>query len=90
MPDYQNILVESHGRVGLIRLNRPGVERAVRRADGEVGKAVVAFDADKAIGAVVITGNETRLCRRCRHQEMHVRMQSPGDGGRLYRWAVGK
>ena len=23
MPDYQNILVETHGRVGLIRLNRP-------------------------------------------------------------------
>ena len=32
MTTYANILVETHGRVGLVRLNRPQARRAARAA----------------------------------------------------------
>jgi enoyl-CoA hydratase len=56
---YEFIIVETHGRVGLVRLNRPKQLNALN--DGlmnELGTALAAFDADEAIGAMVITGNE--------------------------------
>ena len=56
---YENILVETHGRVGLVRLNRPKALNALNdRLMDELGAALLAFDADEAIGAMVITGNE--------------------------------
>ena len=56
--DYQCILVETHDRVALIRLNRPEVMNALNdRLMDELGQALLAFDADDAIGAMVITGN---------------------------------
>lgn len=57
--DYQNIIVETHGRVGLIRLNRPKQLNALNDAlVDELGHALDAFEADEGIGAIVITGNE--------------------------------
>lgn len=57
--DYQNIIVETHGRVGLIRLNRPKQLNALNDAlVDELGQALDAFEADEGIGAIVITGNE--------------------------------
>ena len=56
---YENIVVETHGRVGLVRLNRPKAFNALNDAlMNELGDALAGFDADEAIGAVVITGNE--------------------------------
>ncbi len=55
----QNILVETRGRVGLLTLNRPRMLNALNDAlMDELGQALLAFDADDAIGAIVITGNE--------------------------------
>ena len=57
--DYQNIIVETHGRVGLIRLNRPKQLNALNDAlVDELGHALDAFEADEGIGAIVITGSE--------------------------------
>jgi enoyl-CoA hydratase len=57
--DYQNIIVETHDRVGLIRLNRPKQLNALNDAlVDELGHALDAFEADEGIGAIVITGNE--------------------------------
>ena len=59
---YDYIVVEKRGEkqnVGFIQLNRPKVLNAL--CDGlmlEVGKALDAFEADKDIGAVVITGSD--------------------------------
>ena len=56
---YENILVETIGKVGLVRLNRPQVLNALN--DGlmtELGQALVAFDNDENIGAMVVTGSE--------------------------------
>lgn len=56
---YQNILVETHGKVGLVRLNRPQQLNALNTATlSELAQAIVAFEQDAAIGAMVITGNE--------------------------------
>ncbi len=56
---YENILVETHGNVGLIRLNRPQALNALSPAlVKELGGAVAAFEADENIRCLVITGSE--------------------------------
>jgi enoyl-CoA hydratase len=56
---YQNILVETRGRVGLLTLNRPKALNALNdQLMDELGTALLAFDGDDGIGAMVITGNE--------------------------------
>ena len=55
---YENILVETRGRVGLVTLNRPKHLNALNDAlMNELGAALEAFDADDGVGAIVITGN---------------------------------
>jgi len=57
--NYQDLLVETHGRVGLVRLNRPQRMNALNDAlAAELGAALAAFDADPGIGAIIITGND--------------------------------
>jgi enoyl-CoA hydratase len=52
------ILTEAQGRVGVITLNRPRQMNALNDALMDaLGQALLAFDADEAIGAVVITGS---------------------------------
>ncbi|WP_432258342.1 enoyl-CoA hydratase [Cupriavidus sp. TMH.W2] len=56
---YENILVETRGRVGLVTLNRPKALNALNDAlMDELGAALIAFDQDEGIGAIVITGSE--------------------------------
>src|SRR5438046_1286957 len=55
---YQNILTETHARVGVIRLNRPQRMNALNDAlAAELATALAAFDADAGIGSIVITCN---------------------------------
>ncbi|AET90142.1 enoyl-CoA hydratase [Burkholderia sp. KK1] len=56
---YENLLVETRDRVGLITLNRPKALNALNDAlMDELGAALKAFDADENIGAIVLTGSE--------------------------------
>ena len=56
---FENILVETRGRVGLVTLNRPKALNALNDAlMDELGTALLAFDADEGIGAIVVTGGE--------------------------------
>jgi enoyl-CoA hydratase len=56
---YENILVETRGRVGLVTLNRPKALNALNdKLMDELGAALLAFDGDEAIGAMVVTGSE--------------------------------
>ena len=74
MPDYQNIIVETHGRVGLIRLNRPLALNALCDAlMRELGDQLLAFDADAAIGAILLTGNEKAFAAGADIKEMRER-----------------
>ena len=56
---YETILIETIGKVGLIRLNRPQVLNALNdQLMTELGEALVAFDSDENIGAMVVTGSD--------------------------------
>jgi len=58
MTPYENILVEQRGRVGLVTLNRPKQLNALNDAlMDELGRALLAFDADDGAGAIVVTGS---------------------------------
>ena len=58
-PSYENILVETQGRVGIVRLNRPQRMNALNDAlAAELGVALSAFDSDPSIGAIVLIGND--------------------------------
>ena len=56
---YENILVTVEGQVGIITLSRPEALNALnRQLTAELSEAAAAFDADPAIGAIVITGSD--------------------------------
>ena len=57
--EYQNIIVETKDKVGVITLNRPKALNALNdQLMDELGFALKAFDKDEAIGCIVITGSE--------------------------------
>ena len=71
---YQNILVETRGRVGLITLNRPKALNALCAAlIAELGTALDSFEADAEIGAVVITGSEKAFAAGADIKEMQAK-----------------
>jgi enoyl-CoA hydratase len=56
--EYENILVEQTGRVGVITLNRPEALNALNSGLlADVVAAATEFDIDHGIGAIVITGS---------------------------------
>jgi enoyl-CoA hydratase len=56
--DYENILVEQTGRVGVITLNRPQALNALSSGLlADVVAAATEFDLDPDIGAIVVTGS---------------------------------
>jgi enoyl-CoA hydratase len=68
---YQNILVETKGRVGVIRLNRPHQLNALNVAlKAELSQAIDAFEVDENIGCMLITGNEKAFAAGADIKEM--------------------
>jgi len=68
---YANILVETHGPVGLIRLNRPQALNALSAALIEdLNAALEGFETDAAIGAIVLTGSEKAFAAGADIKEM--------------------
>ncbi len=56
---YEYILVETHDAVGLVTLNRPAALNALCAGlIVELGQALDALEADKSIGAIVLTGSD--------------------------------
>ena len=71
MSSPEMILVETHGRVGLIRLNRPAAMNALcNQLVTELGAQLLAFDADPGIGAIVLTGSEKAFAAGADIKEM--------------------
>jgi enoyl-CoA hydratase len=71
MTSYTSILVETHQRVGLIRLNRPKALNALNATLlNELNTAMIDFDGDSDIGAMVITGNERTFAAGADIKEM--------------------
>jgi enoyl-CoA hydratase len=68
---FENILVETKGRVGVIRLNRPAALNALNASlMAELTQAVAAFEADDAIGCLLITGSEKAFAAGADIKEM--------------------
>jgi len=68
---YENIIVETRGKVGLVRLNRPQALNALNAALlGELGAAVDGFEAAPDIGCIVITGSDKAFAAGADIKEM--------------------
>ncbi len=68
---HENIIVETRGRVGLVTLNRPKALNALNAAlIVELSAALDAFEADEAIGCIVITGSEKAFAAGADIKEM--------------------
>lgn len=68
---YENIRVETRGKVGLITLHRPDALNALNAAlMEELGKAVDTFENNADIGAIVITGSEKAFAAGADIKEM--------------------
>ncbi len=68
---YQNIIVETKGRVGVIRFNRPQALNALNRAlIEELTAAIAVFEADGGIGCMLLTGNEKAFAAGADIKEM--------------------
>lgn len=69
--DYENILVDTKGRVGVITLNRPKALNALSTdVCVEITEVLGTFEADDKIGCVVITGNEKAFAAGADIKEM--------------------
>jgi enoyl-CoA hydratase len=71
MPSFTTVLTQIHERVGLVQLNRP---QALNALNGELMRelmeALIAFDADPAIGAMLVAGNERAFAAGADIKEM--------------------
>jgi enoyl-CoA hydratase len=67
----EHIIVETRGRVGIIRLNRPAALNALNAAlMRELAAAADAYEADDAVGCMVITGSEKAFAAGADIKEM--------------------
>lgn len=68
---YETIKTETRGKVGLITLDRPDALNALNnQLVEELVDAVAAYDADEAIGCIVITGSEKAFAAGADIKEM--------------------
>jgi len=68
---HQHIVVETKGKVGVIRLNRPAALNALNAAlMDELSVAIDAFEADANIGCMVITGSDKAFAAGADIKEM--------------------
>lgn len=71
MSEYETILLERRGRVGIITLNRPKALNALNsQLMREVVSVVEELDADSEIGAILITGSERAFAAGADIKEM--------------------
>ncbi|WP_166219448.1 enoyl-CoA hydratase [Pseudomonas atagonensis] len=68
---YETILLETHGRVGLITLNRPQALNALNaQLVSEVNHALDGLEADANIGCIVLTGSKKAFAAGADIKEM--------------------
>ncbi|NUU35877.1 enoyl-CoA hydratase [Pseudomonas sp. C2B4] len=69
--NYETILLETHGRVGLITLNRPQALNALNaQIVSELNHALDGFEADSNIGCIVLTGSKKAFAAGADIKEM--------------------
>jgi enoyl-CoA hydratase len=71
---YETLLVETRGKVGLVILNRPQALNALNATlVAELNQVLDGFDADPAIGCIVITGSEKAFAAGADIKEMQAK-----------------
>jgi enoyl-CoA hydratase len=71
MSDFEHILVERQGAVGILRLNRPKMLNALSfGVFGEIKIAIDELEADDAIGCIIVTGSEKAFAAGADIKEM--------------------
>jgi enoyl-CoA hydratase len=71
MSDYEHILVERRGAIGILQLNRPKMLNALSvDVFREIARAIDDYEADETIGAIVITGSERAFAAGADIKEM--------------------
>ncbi|TFU01483.1 enoyl-CoA hydratase [Polymorphobacter arshaanensis] len=82
---YETLLVETHDRVTLIRLNRPQALNALNsQVMNDLIAALGAFDADDSQGCAVITGSEKAFAAGADIKEMAELTFADTFGGNLF------
>ncbi len=73
MQDFETLLTEVRGRVGLVTLNRPKALNALNAAVmRELAQALKMFDEDTSIGAIVLTGSQKAFAAGADIKEMQA------------------
>jgi enoyl-CoA hydratase len=68
---YSTLIVETQGKVGIVRLNRPQALNALNsQLIEELGLAIAAFDSDPDIGCMLLTGSEKAFAAGADIKEM--------------------
>ena len=68
---YETIIVETKGKVGVIRLNRPQALNALNaQVNADLTAAIDAFEADPKIACVILTGSEKAFAAGADIKEM--------------------
>jgi enoyl-CoA hydratase len=68
---YENILVETKGKVGIVRLNRPQALNALNvKLKAELSAAIDTYEADANIHCIVITGSDKAFAAGADIKEM--------------------
>ena len=71
MADYETVLTERHGRVGIVTMNRPKALNALnRQLVDDIVAALRAFDDDDGIGSMILTGSERAFAAGADIKEM--------------------
>jgi enoyl-CoA hydratase len=70
---YETIIVETKGKVGIVRLNRPQALNALNaKVNEELTAAIDAIEADERIACVIITGSEKAFAAGADIKEMQA------------------
>jgi enoyl-CoA hydratase len=68
---YEHILVETRGKVGIIRLNRPAALNALNtKLKAELSDAIDGFEANENIGCLIVTGSDKAFAAGADIKEM--------------------
>ena len=71
---HETIIVETKGKVGIVRLNRPQALNALNaKVNAELSAALDAFEVDDKIACVIITGNEKAFAAGADIKEMQAK-----------------
>jgi len=68
---YQNLIVETRGKIGIIRLNRPAALNALNTAlVAELSGAIDGFETDPLVACMIITGSDKAFAAGADIKEM--------------------